>query len=256
MMTEAVGTRLARAVGTSLLAFLTLACVRTEAQTPSTSGTSAPTGANLTQMSIDDLLKVKVTSASKKAETLSNAPAAIYVITGDDIQRGGFSSVPDALRMVPGLYVVQQSAHEWLVSARGFSNTFNNKMLVLIDGRLVYSPTFGGVYWDVQDPPLDDIDRIEVIRGPGGTLWGANAVNGVINIITKDAKDTQGPQVTTSAGVNDGYAGRVRYGGHHGDNLAEHSRLLVQHADEALPLLVPRMSLASKHDLKRLTARD
>lgn len=161
-----------------------------------------------------------MTSASKKPEELSDAPAAIYVITGDDIRRGGFSSVPDALRTVPGLYVVQQSAHVWLVSARGFSNAFNNKMLVLIDGRLVYSPTFGGVYWDVQDPPLEDIDRIEVIRGPGGTLWGANAVNGVINIITKEAAKTQGPQVSTSAGVNEGYAGRVRYGGSEGDRFA------------------------------------
>ncbi len=161
-----------------------------------------------------------MTSASKKPEELSDAPAAIYVITGDDIRRGGFSSVPDALRTVPGLYVVQQSAHVWLVSARGFSNAFNNKMLVLIDGRLVYSPTFGGVYWDVQDPPLEDIDRIEVIRGPGGTLWGANAVNGVINIITKEAAKTQGPQITASAGVNEGYAGRVRYGGSEGERFA------------------------------------
>jgi iron complex outermembrane recepter protein len=174
---------------------------------------------DLTSQSLEDLMKIEVTSASKKSETLSKAPAAIFVITGDDIRRGGYSSVPDALRMVPGMYVVQQSAHVWLVSARGFSNTFNDKMLVLIDGRIVYSPTFGGVYWDVQDPPLEDIDRIEVIRGPGGTLWGANAVNGVINIITKDATKTQGPQVSTSAGVNEGYAARVRYGGTVGRNF-------------------------------------
>ncbi len=175
---------------------------------------------DLTSQSLEDLMKIEVTSASKKSETLSKAPAAIFVITGDDIRRGGFSSVPDALRMVPGLYVVQQSAHVWQVSARGFSNAFNDKMLVLIDGRIVYSPTFGGVYWDVQDPPLEDIDRIEVIRGPGGTLWGANAVNGVINIITKNAETTQGPLVSTSAGVNEGYAARVRYGGSVGDNLS------------------------------------
>jgi len=175
---------------------------------------------DLTSISIEDLMNIQVTSASKKAESLSAAPAAIFVITGEDIRRGGFSSVPDALRTVPGLYVVQQSSHVWLVTARGFSDEFNDKMLVLIDGRLVYSPTFGGVFWDVQDPPLEDLDRIEVIRGPGGTLWGANAVNGVINIITKEAAKTQGLLVATSAGVGEGYAGRVRYGGRIGESFA------------------------------------
>jgi iron complex outermembrane receptor protein len=174
---------------------------------------------DLASMSIEDLMSVQVTSASKKAENLSAAPAAIFVVTGDDIRRGGFSSVPDALRVVPGMYVVQQSSHVWLVTARGFSNEFNDKMLVLIDGRLVYSPIFGGVYWDVQDPPLEDVDRIEVIRGPGGTLWGANAVNGVINIITKDSVHTQGALVESSAGIDEGYSARVRYGGKFGDNF-------------------------------------
>jgi iron complex outermembrane receptor protein len=168
---------------------------------------------DLTSISLEDLTNIQVTSASKKAESLSAAPAAIFVITGDAIRRGGFSSVPDALRTVPGLYVVQQSSHVWLVTARGFSNEFNDKMLVLIDGRLVYSPTFGGVFWDVQDPPLEDIDRVEVIRGPGGMLWGANAVNGVINIITKDPRRTAGILVESSAGINEGYSARVRYGG-------------------------------------------
>ena len=223
---EAVPKSSAGAITAGVIAFFILGCTIARAQTlgsPIASTAPSSTSAvqpDLANLSIEDLMKVEVTSVSKKAETLSKAPAAIYVITGDDLRRGGFSSVPDALRMVPGLYVVQQSAHEWLVSARGFSNTFNDKMLVLIDGRLVYSPTFGGVYWDVQDPPLEDIDRIEVIRGPGGTLWGANAVNGVINIITKDAAKTQGPQVTTSAGANEGYAGRVRYGGRDGENFA------------------------------------
>jgi iron complex outermembrane receptor protein len=175
---------------------------------------------DLTSISIEDLMNIQVTSASKKAESLSAAPAAIFVITGEDIRRGGFSSVPDALRTVPGLYVVQQSSHVWLVTARGFSSEFNDKMLVLIDGRLVYSPTFGGVFWDVQDPPLEDIDRIEVIRGPGGTLWGANAVNGVINIITKEAAKTRGLLLASSSGVNEGYAGRVRYGGKVGESFA------------------------------------
>jgi iron complex outermembrane recepter protein len=175
---------------------------------------------DLTSISIEDLMNIQVTSASKKAESLSAAPAAIFVITGEDIRRGGFSSVPDALRTAPGLYVVQQSSHVWLVTARGFSSEFNDKMLVLIDGRLVYSPTFGGVFWDMQDPPLEDIDRIEVIRGPGGTLWGANAMNGVINIITKDAAKTQGLLSASSAGINEGYAGRVRYGGKVGESFA------------------------------------
>ncbi|MGA3293385.1 MAG: TonB-dependent receptor [Candidatus Acidiferrales bacterium] len=165
-------------------------------------------------------MNVQVTSASKKTEPGDTAPAAIFVITGEDIRRGGFSSIPDALRLVPGLYVAQQNAHVWIVAARGFGSLFNNKMLVLIDGRLVYSPEFGGVWWDVQDPPLEDIDRIEVIRGPGGTLWGANAVNGVINIVTKEAAKTQGAQVSSSAGLNEGYSTRVRYGGQVGENVA------------------------------------
>jgi iron complex outermembrane recepter protein len=175
---------------------------------------------DLTALNIEDLMQVEVTSASKKAENLSQAPAAIFVVTGEDIRRGGFSSVPDALRMVPGMYVAQQTSHYWQVGARGFSSVFNNKMLVLIDGTLVYSLTDGGVWWDVQDPPLEDIERIEIIRGPGGTLWGANAVDGVINIITKDSAKTQGAQVVTSAGVGEGYGSRVRYGGEIGQNAS------------------------------------
>jgi iron complex outermembrane receptor protein len=175
---------------------------------------------DLTSESLEDLMNIQVTSVSKKAENLSNAAAAIFVITGEDIRRGGFSSIPDALRMVPGLHVAQQNAHVWVVAARGFSSVFNRDMLVLIDGRLVYTPLFGGVWWDVQDPPLEDIDRIEVIRGPGGTLWGADAVNGVINIVTKKAENTQGPMMSTSAGVDEGYEARVRYGGTLGNNFA------------------------------------
>jgi iron complex outermembrane receptor protein len=175
---------------------------------------------DLTKMNIEELMNVDVTSASKKAERLSAAPAAIFVVTGEEIQRGGFSCVPDALRMVPGMHVSQQSSHVWQVSARGFSSFLNNKMLVLIDGRLVYALTFGGVWWDVQDPPLEDIERIEVIRGPGGTLWGANAVNGVINIITKESGETQGAQVVASAGAGEGYGARVRYGGMTGKDFA------------------------------------
>ena len=201
----------------ALSAFSTGMCAQ-ESASASGSGSAKPV--DLTSISIEDLMNIQVTSASKKAETLFAAPAAIFVITGEDLRRGGFSSVPDALRTVPGLYVVQQSSHVWLVTARGFSNEFNDKMLVLIDGRLIYSPTFGGVFWDVQDPPLEDIDRIEVIRGPAGTLWGADAMNGVINIITKDAAKTQGLLVATSAGIDEGYAARVRFGGKIGENFS------------------------------------
>jgi iron complex outermembrane receptor protein len=175
---------------------------------------------DISTQSLEDLMNIEVTSASKKAETLSGAPAAIFVITAEDILRGGFSSIPDALRTVPGLHVAQQDSHLWIVAARGFSGIFNRDMLVLIDGRLVYTPLTGGVWWDVQDPPLEDIDRIEVIRGPGGTLWGANAVNGVINIITKTADNTQGALVSTTAGVNEGYGARLRYGGKLWDQMA------------------------------------
>jgi iron complex outermembrane receptor protein len=181
---------------------------------------SQETPRDLGSKSIEELMNIEVTSASKKTESLLEAPAAIFVVAGQDILRGGFSSIPDALRMVPGLHVAQQSSHVWLVSARGFSSLFNAKMLVLIDGRLAYTPTFGGVWWDVQDPPLEDIDRIEVIRGPGGTLWGANAVNGVINIITKEAGKTQGVLAASTAGVNEGYATHVRYGGTVGKRFA------------------------------------
>jgi iron complex outermembrane receptor protein len=165
-------------------------------------------------------MDVKVTSASKKSENLFSAPAAIYVLSGEQILRGGFSSVPDALRSVPGLYVAQEDSHSWIVAARGFSYAFNNKMLVLLDGRLLYDPLFGGVYWDTFDPPLGDIDRIEIILGPGGTLWGANAVNGVINIITKNSQKTQGLAVAASAGIDERDKASLRYGGGIGQNLS------------------------------------
>lgn len=174
------------------------------------------------ELDLDQLanMDVKVTSASKKSENLSTAPAAIYVLSGDAIRRGGFSSVPDALRSVPGLYVAQQDSHPWVVVARGFGTAFNTKMLVLLDGRLLYQPLYGGVYWDSIDPPLEDIDRIEIIRGPGGALWGANALNGVINIITKNSRQTQGGLVATSAGINDRYKAGMRYGGTLGRNFS------------------------------------
>jgi len=174
---------------------------------------------DLSKMNIEELMNVEVTSASKKAESLSQAPAAIFVITAEDIRHSGLSSLPELLRMVPGMTVQQVNAHSWTVSTRGFTGFPNEKMLVLIDGRAVYDPLYGGVNWDVQDVRLEDVERIEVIRGPGGTLWGANAVNGVINVITKKAQQTQGVSLSTSLGSGEGYQGSARYGSSIGDHF-------------------------------------
>jgi iron complex outermembrane receptor protein len=167
---------------------------------------------DLTQLSLEQLAKIEVTSVSRKKQKLEDVAAAVYVITQQDIRASGARNIPDLLRMVPGVDVAQITAHTWAISIRGFGDLFTDKVLVLIDGRSVYSPTTSGVYWDQQDVPLEDIDRIEVIRGPGGTIWGANAVNGVINIITKDAHDTQGGLITAGAGMNETADGLVQYG--------------------------------------------
>ena len=137
---------------------------------------------DLTEASFEELMQIEVTSVSRKGQELSHAPAAIYVITQEDIRRSGLTSVPELLRLAPGVELARVNAHEWAISARGFNGRVANKLLVLIDGRSVYTPMYSGVYWDAQDPPVEDIDRIEVIRGPGATMWGANAVNGVINV--------------------------------------------------------------------------
>jgi iron complex outermembrane recepter protein len=173
--------------------------------------------AALKKLSVDELMNLEVTSASKTAEPLSEAPAAIFVITRDEILRSGAKSVPEMLRLAPNLQVMQLGASSYTITARGFSGNsadqnFSDKLLVLIDGRSVYSPLYSGVYWDAQDVIADDIERIEVISGPGATLWGANAVNGVINIITRQSADTQGGLVTASAGTLE-KAGAAQFGG-------------------------------------------
>ncbi|MGH9594280.1 MAG: TonB-dependent receptor plug domain-containing protein, partial [Bryobacteraceae bacterium] len=167
---------------------------------------------DLGSMSIEELLNLEVTSAAKKPEPLAKTAAAIYVINSDDIRRSGARNVPDLLRMVPGINVQQIDASNWAISARGLNGEYSNKLLVLVDGRSVYSAEFSGVFWDAQDVLLEDIDRIEVIRGPGAALWGTNAVNGVINILTKNAADTQGGLLVTEGGS---FGGEVaaRYGG-------------------------------------------
>ena len=175
---------------------------------------------DLTALKIEDLMNVDVTSASKKEQKLSNVPAAIFVITMEDIRRSGATNLPDLLRMVPGLDVAQINPSTWAISARGFNGQYSNKLLVLIDGRTVYTPIFSGVFWDAQDVPVDSIGRIEIIRGPGATVWGANAVNGVINIITKSAGDTQNGLATVEGGTLEHGAGMVRYGGRIGSRGA------------------------------------
>jgi len=181
--------------------------------------TLPPPGA-LKRLSLEQLMDVEVTSVSRRPEKLSTTASAIQIITGDDIRRSGTSSIPEALRLAPNLQVAQVSSSQWAVSARGFNNTLANKLLVLVDGRTIYTPLYAGVFWDVQNLPLDAVDRIEVVSGPGGTLWGANAVNGVINIITKHAKDTQGLLVEGGAGSELHGFGAVRYGGQSSSGLA------------------------------------
>ncbi|HVT34149.1 MAG TPA: TonB-dependent receptor plug domain-containing protein [Nevskiaceae bacterium] len=178
---------------------------------------SLPT--DLTQLSLDDLLKIQVVSVSKKAEPVGEAAAAVFVLSGDDIARSGVHRIADALRMVPGLQVAQPNANNYDISARGFANT-GDKLEVLVDGRSVYSPLTSSVFWDVLDTYLPDIERIEVIRGPGATLWGANAVNGVINIVTRSARDTVGAAADVYGGNELRYGGSARLGLRTGDNGA------------------------------------
>ena len=177
-------------------------------------------GDDLTELSLEDLMdiEVTVTSVSKKSQGLQETPAAVYVITAEDIRRSGANSIPEALRLAPGVYVARLNENTWNVSTRGFSNQFVNNLLVMIDGRTVYTTLFSGVFWDVQDVMLEDIERIEVIRGPGASVWGANAVNGVINIITKAAKDTQGTLLSVQAGTEDRPTVALRHGGEIGEN--------------------------------------
>jgi iron complex outermembrane receptor protein len=163
-------------------------------------------------------MNLEVTSVSKTEEKLSRTAAAVFVIMPEDIRRSGATNIPDLLRMVPGMDVAQINANTWAISARGFNEEFSDKLLVMVDGRSVYTPTFAGVFWDSLDLPLGDIERIEVIRGPGGSIWGTNAVNGIINVITKSAENTQGGSAVAGGGNLDAGFGTVQYGGHAGNS--------------------------------------
>ena len=191
---------------------------------PATAEDAAPQVESLRDLSIEQLGQLQVTSTAKRPEALSDAAAAIYVISHDEIARSGATTLPEILRLAPNVQVYQTAASQWVITARGFDGanafqSFSNKLLVLIDGRSVYTPMFSGVYWDMQDVVVADIDRIEVISGPGATLWGANAVNGVINITTRKASETQGGLVDLAGGNLDG-AVTLRYGGRAGDTLS------------------------------------
>ena len=167
----------------------------------------------LKKLSIEELMNLEVTSVSKRPEKLAETASGIQVIAGEEIRRAGATSVPEALRLAANLQVARVDSRQWAITARGFNNTLANKMLVLVDGRTVYTPLYAGVFWDVQDTLLEDIDRIEVISGPGATQWGANAVNGVINITTRSAADTQGALLLGAGGSKLRSLGGLRYGG-------------------------------------------
>lgn len=198
---------------------------------------AAQSVANLQSLSLEELGNIEVTSVSKQPEALSAAPAAVYVISHDDIVRSGATSIPEMLRLAPNLQVVQTSPSSYIVTARGFNGNsqaqnFSDKLLVLIDGRSVYNPLFSGMYWDMQDVPVEDIERIEVISGPGVTLWGANAVNGVINIVTRKSSDTQGGMLEVGAGNQESLAS-LQYGARISDNATYRAYIKTFH-DNAL----------------------
>jgi iron complex outermembrane receptor protein len=179
-------------------------------------GSQAAQPNDLKHLSLEDLGNVEVTTVSKEPEDIWQTPAAIYVLTQEDIRRSGATTLPDLLRTVPGVEVAELEGNQWAVGIRGFNSPLSKDVLLLIDGRSTYTPLFEGVYWDVQDVLLDDVDRIEIIRGPGGTIWGANAVNGVINIITRHGKDTQGALLSDSGGQVDRINTYARIGLHRG----------------------------------------
>ena len=173
---------------------------------------------DLFDLDLSELAEIEVTSVSRRSESALRAPAAVYVVTAEEIRRHGFTSIPEALRLVPGVQVARFTGSRWAVSMRGFNSDFASKLLVMIDGRTVYTPLFSGVYWDVQDLMIEDVERIEVIRGPGGSVWGANAVNGVINVITRSAPQTQGVSTVAAFGTEEQARVAARYGGTLGEN--------------------------------------
>lgn len=195
------------------LSALALALAWCEPVRPLAAEESLPGRDRLADLSLEELMDVRVTTVSKKPETRLSAAEPVYVLTGEEIRRSGVTTIPDALRLVPGVQVARVTSNSWAIGIRGFASRLARSVLVLMDGRTVYNPLFAGTYWELQDTVLEDIERIEVIRGPGGTLWGANAFNGVINIITRDSAETQGGLLIGRGGSEEQGTGIFRYGG-------------------------------------------
>jgi iron complex outermembrane receptor protein len=209
MKTKSRSWKASRLIG-PVLASAAICC---HGQDLAANGAPKTASSDISEASLDELMNYKITSVSRNEQPYFTAAAAVHVITQEDIRRSGATTIAEALRMAPGLDVARIDSSRWAISSRGFNDFFANKLLVLMDGRSVYTPLFSGVFWDVQDTALQDIERIEVIRGPGATLWGANAVNGVINIITKNSKDTQGGYIEAGGGSEDRAFSTIRYGG-------------------------------------------
>jgi len=207
--------RLIRSATAGALCALALLTSRLQGQTDS----PVPSASTLKTLSVEELMDIDVTSVSKRPEKISDTASAIQVVTSEDIDDSGASSIPEALRLASNLEVAQIDSRQWAITARGFNNVFADKMLVLIDGRTVYTPLYAGVYWDVQDTMMEDLDRIEVISGPGGAQWGSNAMNGVINITTKSAQDTQGGLLVAGGGTDLRDSVEARYGGEVGPGI-------------------------------------
>ena len=208
--------RVSEGPSTSLTLIGLLACLTGSA----TAQAVDSVGRDLSTLDIDELARIKVTSVTRRPEVVAQASAAVAVVSREDIRRSGAASLPEALRLLPGLSAARVGTRDWAVSSRGSSQQTSNKMLVLVDGRVVYSPLFAGVFWDVQRVPLEDIDRIELVRGPGAALWGANAVNGVINVVTRPATETRGGVAALLLGTNDQARVDLRYGASLGSNGA------------------------------------
>lgn len=187
-------------------------------------------------LDLEQLARIKVSTVARKEVEVRKTAAAVHVITAEDIRRSGVTSIPEALRLAPGVEVARIDSRRYAISIRGLNEEYANKLLALQDGRSLYTPVFGGVFWDQQDTAMDDIDRIEVVRGPGGTSWGANAVNGVINIITKPAEDTQGTLVKAGGGTFEQGFGMIRHGGKINEHTWYRAYLKTFHRDETMML--------------------